>query len=118
MPCHGLQGCTLEYGPAWLAFFAVVFGCDAGNYAEFPLFALCGVMVYTVHIQINPKEKVTCLLHYPKVQADSILDHIPEYLLIVSIATLLPFPLSEAISKIQILHSKEYDQKDGIKLRS
>jgi len=82
-----------------------------GNYAQFPLFTLCGAKVYTIYIQINPKEKVTHPVHYPEVQADSTLDHVPEYLLIVSITTLLPFRLSEAISKIQILHSKEYDQK-------
>jgi hypothetical protein len=59
VPCHGLEGRTLEYGPAWLPLFAIFIGCDARNYAWFPLFALCGAMVYTVYIHITPKEKVT-----------------------------------------------------------
>ena len=25
VPCHGLEDCTLEYGPAWLPLFAVLF---------------------------------------------------------------------------------------------
>jgi hypothetical protein len=59
VPCHGLEGCTLEYGPAWLPLFAIFVGRDARNYTQFLLFALCGAMVYTVYISINPKEKVT-----------------------------------------------------------
>jgi hypothetical protein len=113
-----LEGCTLEYGPAFLPLFAVFVGCDARNYALFPLFALFGAMVYTVYIQINPKEKVTPLY------LTSRCGETPYWTAFLSIsslcpfATLLLFAVSEAISKIQILYSKEYDQKDGIKLSS
>jgi len=55
VPCHGLEGCTLEYGTAWLPLFVVFVECDTRNRAQFLLFALCGAMVYTVYIQINPK---------------------------------------------------------------
>jgi len=46
-------------------------------------------MIYTVYIQINPKQKVTCPVCNPEVRADSILDHILEYLLIVSIHNII-----------------------------
>jgi hypothetical protein len=60
-----MEGCTLEYGPAWLPLFGIFVWCDTRNYAQFPLFALCGAMVYTVYIQIHPKEKVTSPVRYP-----------------------------------------------------
>jgi hypothetical protein len=80
---------TLEYGPAWLPLFAVFIRCDARIYARFLLFALFGGTVYTVYIQTDPKEKVTHPAHYPQVQAESILHHILQYLLIVSICSII-----------------------------
>lgn len=114
-----LEGCTLEYGPALLPLFAVFVGCDARNYVQLPLFASCGAMVYTVYSN-QSKRKVAP----PTVYLTLRCGQTPYWTAFLSIsslclfATLLLFAVSEAISKIQILHSKEYDQKDGTKLRS
>ena len=56
----------------WRAYFRIwssmaSFVCQSflgGNYTQFPLFTLCGLKVYTLYIQINPKEKVTDPVHY------------------------------------------------------
>jgi len=67
--------------------------------------------LHSLHSNQSKRKSYRPCTLYSEVQADSIFDQVPEYHLIVSITTLLPFPLSEAISKIQILHSEEYDQK-------
>lgn len=97
VPCHGLEGCTLEYGPAWLPLFAIFVRCDARNYAQFPLFDLCGD---TVYIQINPKVKVTRPVYYPEVGQTPYWTTFLSISSLCPFATLLPFPVSEAVNKI------------------
>jgi hypothetical protein len=62
--------------------------CEARISALFPLFALCGAMVYAVAFKLIQRESYPPFT-YPLVQADSILDHILEYFLIVPMHSII-----------------------------